>query len=1220
MKNLGKIHRILLGGIMCFMLSPCVLAQEEGLVLHYSFENTTGVSVPDMSGSQINGTLKNNAKVEKMGKYSVLNLGAANGYLDLTAKAGELYRKRDTLSLSMYYRVNEETSLQGNGHFLWAFSTQTACSSTSGKYAAYRLNAQRFAVSTGGYNNETGIEIGGEAPKGKWTHVLYVQKGRQASLYVNGVQKGTHATMPINTTNFSTAVSYAWIGRAPFSGDNYLKNTLISDIRLYSKVLNDAEIKTLAAKTESLEQEYRYGTPGDFTSLLRTIASAETFLKGIDPEVYPTLALLEYQDALNMAIMMCKEQKAAQSILDECEENLKSAQTRLKKVENFVLDTLGSDSKYDTNKGFRHPGGLHTEADFIRIKQQLKEGNSKVVAAYNELKNAAYSQSDVVTWPVEVIVRGGGVGENYINAARGATMAYQNALRWKIDGTEAHARNAITILMKWARTTKSIGGDSNYALAAGLYGYQFAQAAELMRDYKGWAAEDFQEFKQWMLKVWYPSCIGFLRGRNGTWANTSGQGGIRPGHYWSNWGLCNALAVMSIGVLCDDVFLYNQGVSFYKYDQVGTFKAIRGASIDNDGLTEFLGNLVVTVADDVRGPFGKLGQMQESGRDQGHATMAAGLAVDMCQVAWNQGDDMYSHMDNRLAAGLEYIAAYNNNGVDDLPWTTYRYADCRTAWHNAWVQEGNNAGGRGQTRAYWARVIGHYEGIKGVKMKYSEKALTDMGIDAGGTGGTSGAYDHLGYSVLTCTQKGMVEPDEVPTKLMPIIQYNGKVVAQAELGGLKHGFEVAPTSSLPSGTLLTLMPQLPEGEENTGKWEWNTGESTQNITIAADQSYMYRVVYTNAKGVKSQQTFSIAVAGDCEQTTIQPSITVNGTTIQGDSIDVLWGSEVTLSVSDVGGWGRYLWENGLEGSTITLSNVTSSREVSVVFENQGGKKTICTFHINVRTYNTNILVDDEMRENVSEVVVEQDSKVELIPVVPDALSSGTWKWSNGAATKTLQLDKIQTSGEYTVEYSFGGEKLFEHTFSVWLHGEDKLVEEGDYMILHIPTGRYMAHTGTAVPSFCLLNTSEPEQFVWRISHSNSALHSIMSVLDSTYVSLNGTLRKTDLNRLFRIAQIVGTNKCCIYRGSSTPSYWQVQEDGSITFSGVNTLYGFPFELVPYSTTGIEFPNMVFDKRKVSYVRFLTMDGRVIEHPRRGIILRYTKYDDGEELIEKILIR
>ena len=90
-------------------------------------------------------------------------------------------------------------------------------------------------------------------------------------------------------------------------------------------------------------------------------------------------------------------------------------------------------------------------------------------------------------------------------------------------------------------------------------------------------------------------------------------------------GIVQRLAVMSIGILCDDVFLYNQGLSFYKYDQVGTFVDPRTANpILNDGLTEFIGNLVVTTQNSEleTGAYGKLGQMQESGRDIGHAAMA----------------------------------------------------------------------------------------------------------------------------------------------------------------------------------------------------------------------------------------------------------------------------------------------------------------------------------------------------------------------------------------------------------------------------------------------------------------------------------------------------------------------------------------------------------------------------------------------------------------------
>ena len=291
----------------------------------------------------------------------------------------------------------------------------------------------------------------------------------------------------------------------------------------------------------------------------------------------------------------------------------------------MVGQVVAQTTKYDTDRGFIHPGGLHTQEDFDRVKSQLAAGNTKVKQAWQKLTASEYSQSGVQTYPTEIIVRGGGNGENYMNAARGAAMAYQNALRWKIAGTKANANAAVRILMQWARTTKGIGGDSNYALAAGLYGYQFAQAAELMRDYEGWSREDFEEFKRWMLTVWYPSSIGFLRGRR----------------------LCNALCVISIGILCDDVFIYNQGMSYIKYDQCGTFSHPRTeVPIKNDGLTEFMGNFVVTTYECKleNGAYGLLGQLNESGRDAGHSSMSLGVMLDVAKVAWNQGDDLFAYM------------------------------------------------------------------------------------------------------------------------------------------------------------------------------------------------------------------------------------------------------------------------------------------------------------------------------------------------------------------------------------------------------------------------------------------------------------------------------------------------------------------------------------------------------------------------------------------------
>mgnify|MGYP006987478395 FL=1 len=68
-----------------------IWADDANLKLHFNFENAAGNAVPEaVSGGTLKGTLQNNAKVEKMGKYHVLNLGSTNGYFDMGVGAGKV--------------------------------------------------------------------------------------------------------------------------------------------------------------------------------------------------------------------------------------------------------------------------------------------------------------------------------------------------------------------------------------------------------------------------------------------------------------------------------------------------------------------------------------------------------------------------------------------------------------------------------------------------------------------------------------------------------------------------------------------------------------------------------------------------------------------------------------------------------------------------------------------------------------------------------------------------------------------------------------------------------------------------------------------------------------------------------------------------------------------------------------------------------------------------
>jgi hypothetical protein len=72
-------------------------------------------------------------------------------------------------------------------------------------------------------------------------------------------------------------------------------------------------------------------------------------------------------------------------------------------------------------------------------------------------------------------------------------------------GRHAYADRAVAFLNAWSSTLTEITGNADRYLAAGIYGLQFANAAEIMRTYSGWAATDFARFQKMMLEVFLPA-------------------------------------------------------------------------------------------------------------------------------------------------------------------------------------------------------------------------------------------------------------------------------------------------------------------------------------------------------------------------------------------------------------------------------------------------------------------------------------------------------------------------------------------------------------------------------------------------------------------------------------------------------------------------------------------------------------------------------------------
>src|SRR5207253_9587046 len=136
-------------------------------------------------------------------------------------------------------------------------------------------------------------------------------------------------------------------------------------------------------------------------------------------------------------------------------------------------------------------------------KAKVAAGAQPWKSGWDRLVANAHASLSWTPNPVAMIYRGadGVHAENYGQLYNDAAAAYALALRWKISGDAAYADKSVQVLNAWSAVLTGIGGTTDMFLAAGLQGYQIANAAEIMRTYDGWSAPDFARFKNMMLQV-----------------------------------------------------------------------------------------------------------------------------------------------------------------------------------------------------------------------------------------------------------------------------------------------------------------------------------------------------------------------------------------------------------------------------------------------------------------------------------------------------------------------------------------------------------------------------------------------------------------------------------------------------------------------------------------------------------------------------------------------
>jgi hypothetical protein len=445
---------------------------------------------------------------------------------------------------------------------------------------------------------------------------------------------------------------------------------------------------------------------------------------------------------------------------------------------------------------FVHPGGLHTRADLERMRTNVLAGNSPWFEGWQQLQRDPQAQ---VNWKHEARAN---LGDSRQRADLDAHAAYLNALRWYVSGDTNHAECAVRICNAWSGAVNQVPTGNDIPGLSGIPIFDFALAGELLRVYPGWQPQDFRSFTNMMVRYFYPVCRDFL----------DHHAGCCDSYFWANWDACNIGALLAMGVLCDDQNIFNEGVEYFKHGK-------GMGSVSN--AVPFL-----------HAP--NFGQWQESGRDQPHAQLGAGLLGSACQVAWNQGVDLFGYADNRLLAGAEYVAKCNlSYPAAAIPYTFYD--NCANARQHAISINGL---GR-MDRPVWELIYNHYVVRRGVAAPYST-AMTKLMRPERGSG------DHFGYGTLTFT----LDAAASPYPPLPIPPVPTGLRAEAGVSQVFLNWEKSPTDAAQGYVVRRAI--TPSGPfQEIVSWAGNSMPQYTDASVSNGVTYHYVVAARNQAGVSA---------------------------------------------------------------------------------------------------------------------------------------------------------------------------------------------------------------------------------------------------------------------------------------------------------------------------------------------------------------------------------
>ncbi|WP_311946998.1 alginate lyase family protein [Mucilaginibacter terrae] len=359
-------------------------------------------------------------------------------------------------------------------------------------------------------------------------------------------------------------------------------------------------------------------------------------------------------------------------------------------------------------QSFIHPGLLHSKDDLYRMKKAVATKEEPIYSGFKLFSENPVSQSNyIMKGPMAMVGRNPTIGQSVYDTD--ANAAHHNAIMWSITGDKAYAEKAIEIINAWSSNLKSITG-RDAVLMAGLGPFKMINAAEIIRySNAGWNEADIIKAEKHFKEVIYPVLKNYAPFANG------------------NWDAAALKTVLSIAVFCNDRSMFEDALKYY---------------VNGQGNGR-LANYVINDA----------GQIQESGRDQGHTQLGIGMLAECCEIAWHQGLNLYGYDNDRLLKGFEYVAKFNLG--NEVPFV--ETLDRTGKYHHKAIARQD----RGPLRAVYEQVYNHYVNRMSVPAAYTQLAAEKLRPEGPGRPGA----DHPGYGTLFYSKKvgdSLINKSEVP--------------------------------------------------------------------------------------------------------------------------------------------------------------------------------------------------------------------------------------------------------------------------------------------------------------------------------------------------------------------------------------------------------------------------------------------------------------------------